>query len=122
MAAKIDFEAKQGVTFRRVLTYKGADGALIDLTDFTARMQVRDGYEGEAVLELDTENGGITLGGAEGTMSLFVSAVEMAAVPVVGGSGEPPVKVYVYDIELVKGDDVFAFAEGKFSVKREVTR
>lgn len=122
MPFKIDFEARQGATFRRVMTYRDGANALVDLTGFTARMQVRSSYGGDSVLELTTENNRITLGGAAGTITLLVSAADMAAVPVVGGVGTPPAKEYVYDLELVQGDEVMAFSEGLFTVTREVTR
>lgn len=122
MTAKIDFEAKQGATFRRLMTYRDSSNALVDLTGYTARMQVRSSYEGPVVIELTTENDRVNLGGAAGTIELLISAVDMAAIPVSGGSGTPPFKEYVYDLELVQGAEVLAFAEGTFAVKREVTR
>ncbi|WP_279631030.1 hypothetical protein [Rathayibacter sp. VKM Ac-2759] len=42
MAGKYNFTIEQGVAFTRVVTWKDASGALVNLTNKTARMQVRD--------------------------------------------------------------------------------
>lgn len=104
----------QGATVSSVLTYKDSNDALIDLSGYTARMQVRDDFTTAAtVLDLTTENGGITLGGAAGTVTLAVTATATAAVTA---------KQYVYDLELVNGAIVERLVQGTFTVRAEVTR
>ena len=106
--------AEQGATFTRVLTWRDENDALIDLTAYTARMQVRADYASTTtVLSLTTENGKITLGGAAGTITLLVSAADMAAVS--GAS-------FVYDLELVNGATVTRLVQGNFAVNAEVTK
>jgi hypothetical protein len=106
--------AEQGATFTRVLTWRDSNDALIDLTGYTARMQVRADYASSTVvLSLTTENGKITLGGVLGTITLLVSASEMADV---AGSG------FVYDLEMVNGGNVRRLLQGNFTANAEVTR
>lgn len=47
-----DFVHTLGTDFTRVLTYQDSAGELIDLTDYTAKMQVRNGPSGALVLDL----------------------------------------------------------------------
>jgi hypothetical protein len=114
----------QGETFNPTLTYRDDNSALVDLTSFTARMHVRESYAASTIaLTLTTENGGITLGGVAGTIALFASATDMAALTVPDSPGTPPRKEYVYDLELVSGAGIVTrLVRGKFTVTREVTR
>jgi hypothetical protein len=104
----------QGATFQKTLTYKIGRNP-VDITGWTARMQVRERYEAESVLlNITTENGGITLGGRAGTIDLYVSD-EVTAGFIVGP--------HVYDLELINTTgEVTRLIEGKFSVTPEVTR
>lgn len=109
---------EQGATFEETFTWKIKDpyGVFqpVNLTGYTARMHVRESYDSDAiVLELTTSNGGITLGGAAGTIMLTVSATETAALP----NG-----YYVYDIELVNGATVERKLKGQVVIDPEVTR
>ena len=110
---KYNITCPQGATFSQQLTWL-IDNDPVDLTYYTARMQVREKYTSViANLDLTTENGGITLGGNLGTISLLASAsVTQALVP----------KDYLYDLELDSGGEVTRIIEGKFIVTPEVTR
>ena len=110
---KYNFICPQGATFSKQLTWKIEDDP-VDLTTYTARMQVREKYNSPAkILDLTTENGGISLGGDEGTIQIDVSATDTAAlVP----------KCYVYDLELVSSSTVTRLLEGQFMVTPEVTK
>lgn len=105
----------QGATLTRTLTWKTDAGALVNLSGYTGRMQVRADVESTStVLSLTTSNGGITLGGALGTVLITVSATESATLT----AGE-----YVYDLELVNaGGEVTRLVQGTFTVRPEVTR
>ena len=107
--------ADQGATFTRQLTWKDTDGSAINLTGYTARMQLRSSVDasGAAVLELTTENNRIVLGGTAGTIDLSVSAASMGSVTA---------NTYVYDLELVSGAVVTRLVQGTFQVRAEVTR
>lgn len=114
MAGVHNLTCEQGATFQRVITYQGSDGVAVNLTGYTARMQVRTDHESATVLlSLTTENGGITLGGAAGTVTLLGTATQTAALE----AGE-----HVYDLELVTGSVVTRLIQGCFVVDPEVTR
>lgn len=109
-----DILAPQGATFNETFTYK-VGGVAVNLTSYTARMQVRKTPSSDTkTLDLTTENGGIVLGGAAGTIAVTVSATAMAAV----SAGK-----YRYDLEIVSaGGVVTRLIEGVFLVTAEVTR
>jgi hypothetical protein len=111
---KYNIICPQGSTFSQQLTYS-IDATPINLTGYTARMQVREKHTStKKDLTLTTENGGITLGGAAGTIHLDISATTTAALHA---------KEYVYDLELVSSSNlVMRLIEGKFIVTPEVTR
>jgi hypothetical protein len=116
--AKLNLSINQGATYRKQLVYKaGPTNAPVpvDLTGYTARMQARESQEATAVLvELATENGGITLGGAAGTIDLYISATATAAFTWTSA---------VYDLELIAPNgDVLRKVEGSITVRPEVTR
>lgn len=115
-----DFTAHRGVPFRRTLTYKDSGGSLIDLTGYTAKMHIRENWASATLLQdMTTENGGITLGGAAGTIVLFISDTDTAAL-IADTEDEGH---YKYDLMLVppSGDEIFLL-EGQFIVKQAVTR
>ena len=105
----------QGATFSRAITWQDSQAVPVNLTGYTARMQVRDEVDSaSAALSLTTENSRISLGGTAGTITLLVSATDTAAV----AAGE-----YVYDLELVSGSGtVTRLIQGCFTVDAEVTR
>lgn len=96
-------------------TSGGAATPVVDLTGYTARMQIRDSANGATVLtELTTVNGKITLGGAAGTVTLALTAAQTAALTWVWGR---------YDLEMVSaGGLVDRLLEGRVTVSGEVTR
>lgn len=114
--AKHNFFVYRGATFSEQIEWKDENGVAIDLTGFTARMHMRDTLEATTpFLTLTTENGGIALGGAAGTVDLLASAVATSAIIVTSG---------VYDLELVAGDGVTVtrLLEGLVTISPEVTR
>lgn len=113
-AAPYHFSMEQGSTFRRTITYKDSNGSAIDLSGYTARMQLRRNIEDASpLIELTDANGRITLGGVAGTVVLTISAADTASLSPVEG---------VYDLELVTGDTVEKLIAGTFTIQREVTR
>lgn len=115
-AATLNLEVEQGSTFDKTLTWKTSALALINLTGYTARMQIRQKVTSpDIILSLTTENGGITLGGTLGTIRIFITAVQTAGILVKSAS---------YDLELVRTVDgyVTRLVEGKVTISPEVTR
>jgi tRNA threonylcarbamoyladenosine modification (KEOPS) complex Pcc1 subunit len=115
LAATYGFTIDQGATFSQTLTWKDPSNVAIDLTGYTARMQIRGKRTSTSVtLSLTTENGGITLGDDAGTIDLLISATDSAAMEV---------GTYVYDLELISvSGSVSRLLMGNFVVRGEVTR
>lgn len=106
----------QGATLEDVTTWRaGTPSVPVNLTGCTARMQVRRKItDADPLLSLTTENGGITLGGTAGTVTISMSATATAAIDWKGG---------VYDLEIQFGDGrVRRLLAGSVSVSPEVTR
>lgn len=106
---------EQGATFSRVINYKDSNNRIVNLTGYTASMQVRTAYlASSAYLTLDTTNGGIVITGATGKITLYASASTTQAIT----SGQ-----YVYDLELSNGSGAITrLLEGAFEISPEVTR
>jgi hypothetical protein len=124
-AAQFNFVAEQGATFAKMLVCMDSSMTPIDLSAYTARLQVRESYgASDAVIDLSDENGGITLGGAAGTMTFLIDAELLAGLSIPNVSavpGRPPYKIYVYDFELSNGAVVTRLLQGTFTVSREVS-
>ena len=102
----------QGATFDRVFTVT-VDGSLLDLTGFTAALQVREAADSAVAVISLTSGSGITLGGTAGTVSVSISAAITGAVA--AGS-------YSYDLELYSGSQTIRLVQGAFNVSAGVTR
>ena len=105
--------ADEGATFSRVVTWKNSAGALVNLTGYTAKMQIRESTDSPTVtLELSTANSKIVLGGALGTITITAQAADM------NFSGR-----YVHDLELTSsGGAVTRLTMGMMIVRPEVTK
>jgi len=112
----LDLNCWQGANFDYTLTWETA-GTPVNLTGYSARMQVRSNYDsGTAVVSL-TNGTGITLGGTAGTILLEMNASTTAAL-----DGTPNTQ-YIYDLELISGASyVTRLVEGSFFINPEVTR
>lgn len=110
--ATYDIVSYQGATYDLNLTYK-IDEAPVDLTGYTAAMQVRPNASATATILSLSNGSGITLGGTAGTIALLVSSETM-------GAATPG--TYVYDLELNSGSQVTRLIQGNFTIQAEVTR
>lgn len=113
-ATTYDILIEQGATYSQLITYKD-NGVAVNLTGYTARMQVRSTLESATtVVELTTANSRIALGGTAGTITLTISATDTAALT--AGRG-------VYDLELVSGSGIVTrLLQGVATISRNVTR
>lgn len=113
-AGVLHLTIEQGATFDPVMTWKDENGDAINLTGYTARMQIREEVESTTTLhEATTANSEIVLGGIAGTITFAISAVITAAFTFDTG---------VYDLELVNGNDVTRLLRGDVVLSKEVTR
>lgn len=112
-AAIYDFEIEQGTDYDKPLIWKDGTGSPVNLTGYSARMQLRPSVSSATVLlELTTKNGGITLGGATGEITLHFTE----------SNTSPLVKGGVYDLEMIIGGKVKRLVQGAISLSKEVTR
>lgn len=107
---------EQGATFRRRFQWQtGPSGTPVDLTGYTAAMQVRPAPTAETIIvELTTADGSITLTD-EGDIHLVLDAAATALLPA---------GTYSYDLELTAGPggDTRRLLRGQFEISAEVTR
>lgn len=104
---------EQGATLNLPLQWNDGTGNGVNLSGYTAKMQVRSAQDSAtSVLELSTANGRIALTNT-GSITLLVDATTTGALAI----GQ-----YVYDLELTSGTTVYRLLEGFFIVDGQVTR
>ena len=115
-SAVYDIVIEQGSQFQLSFTWEDKDGDPINLTGYSARMQVRESKGAGATLVSLTSGGGdITLGGALGTVIAIIDADVTAALDFDLG---------FYDLELLDGESEAAAVrvlEGTVRFTKEVT-
>ena len=114
-AAKLKLKIEQGATFRQSFDWT-ANGAPVNLTGYTARMQMRNSIDSPVMIhELTTENGGITFPDVlQGKIELFISDINTSAFKF---------DSCVYDLEMIAPNtDVIRLIEGEITLSKEVTR
>lgn len=113
-AGEYDFIIEKGARWNPTLTWKDSTGSAIDLTGYSAKMEIRSSQAASSTIFSLTSGSEITLGGAAGTIAIDVGAASTSAV--VDDTG-------VYDLELTDGSsNVTRLIEGKVTFKDEVTR
>jgi hypothetical protein len=120
--AQADICIFQGATFNQSLYWEvGNPPEPVNLTGYTAKLQVRSNHKSKAViLELSTSNGRITLGTggnmATGAINLFISATDTAQLSVCDDN-KP-----VYDLEMTVSGVVSRILQGNVIIAPEVTK
>lgn len=124
-AGRYDIKMEQGTTFDLPINYKNPDGSAIDLSSYSAHMQVREAAHTEVLVEFTsnlTSNGFIFMSGpaedredsANGNVRIYMSAANTSATPVLRGR---------YDLELSDATGyTIRLLEGQFEVEAEITR
>lgn len=103
----------QGATFDRTFTISVSNSPM-NLTGYSAAMQVRETFDSSSTVVSLTNGSGITLGGTAGTIAVVISSTASAAI----ADG-----YYSYDLEITSGGGVKdRILQGKFVVTPEVTR
>jgi hypothetical protein len=109
-----NFTVDQGSVWDLEIEYQDPDGDPINLTGFTASMQLRREYNSTiADLTLTTGGGGIIITGATGTIDISATATQTGAL-------EPG--FYVYDLELTSGSNISRLIQGQITIAEQVTR
>lgn len=116
---RYDFLLEQGATFRRTFTWKIGDtvetAKPVDVSNFAARLMVRERIQDDEPLLSITDGDGITVGGEDGTFTIELSDEETASLDFAGPA--------FYDFEIESGDGVVArLLHGRVGLAREITR
>lgn len=115
MAVTYNFTIAQGTDLTVPFLLSDSSGAALDLTEFTAAMQLRVQVKSaEAVDTLTTENGRIQIDPEVGKITCFFPH---------GVTEKYPARPLVYDLEIISpGDQITRVVQGKIAVSAEVTR
>lgn len=109
MGTKLNLVVDQGSSFSTTLNLTDDDGGVINLTGYTAAGQLRKHYTSSNSVSFT-----ITLGGANGTVTLAMSSNTTANI----AAGR-----YVYDVELTDNTGLVSrLFEGIVTVTPQVTR
>lgn len=110
MATKANLTMDQGATFSSTVTLTDTDENAIDLTGYTGAAQMRKSYTSSTYTAFN-----VTVGGANGTITLALSANSTANV----APGR-----YLYDVELTEttSNTISRVFEGIVTVNPNITR
>jgi hypothetical protein len=112
--AQHNFIIYQGSTLRKPFVWQ-ANNVPVDITGYTGRCQFRPTLDSDIVaLNLTTLNGGVLIDGPTGTITLYASDAQTAALTL---------DKYVYDLEIVDTvGDVSRLVFGTVTLSKEITR
>lgn len=107
-ATKHNITIERNATFQKKLTWRTKAKRPVDLTGFSALLQVRDKL-GNLLIEASTGNGRITITGLQGVIQIEISTVALAALQATNDA--------VYDLLLTAPDaKVYRLIEGKATI------
>lgn len=114
-AGRYNIKIEQGATFRFEIVYRDSNSAIVNLTGFTARMQIRPIPSSTTILvNASTANGKIVITPSQGRIVVTLSATETAALDFTTAR---------YDLEIEATDGtVTRLIEGVVTLSPEVTR
>jgi hypothetical protein len=121
MAAGIyNFTIEQGTTVVKQFTYKDANAAVVDLSGYDVRMQIRDTVASSTIIDTFTTSSGMSIlasaaSTASGTIQLRIEAAS---------SSLYTFSTAVYDIEIEEtgSSTVTRLLQGSIKLSPEVTR
>jgi len=114
MAVAYNTTIDQGADWYLTITYENPNGTAINITNYTAALQIRSlPSDPTTVLSLSTGSG-ITITGATGTVAVHATAAQTRAID----EGN-----YYYDLEITAPTGVVTrLVQGQVVVSAEVTR
>jgi hypothetical protein len=122
-AGRYSFIIEQGSTFTRQIQYLDGTGSPVDLTDYSARMQIRQSHDSSTTIvsltdTIGSDGSGLVITAASGTIDIKLSAYSSSLLSF-GGEA-------VFDLEIYSGSGVSQYTkrliEGKVKLSKEVTR
>lgn len=109
MAGTYALEWDKGDSISQVLTIRNSDQSLFNLTGYSAEFLVAAPGSDDLLLELNTDNGGIVLGGAQGTLTLITETESLTF------------RQAVYNLRLIAPDgSVWRIMQGTLCLSPEV--
>lgn len=106
----VDMEIFRGKTLRFDIIWGG--DAPIDITGYSVRLQARD-HKGRLMLDLSTDNGGVSIDGPAGRMTFSASNVQTNAVDASG----------IYEVEMTTtSGDIYRVMSGRVRPVEEVVQ
>lgn len=127
-AGVYDIHIDQGADWSLNLTWKDGTGTPVNLTGYTARLQIRKSYDASATkLSLTSSGGGIVLGGSAGTVNITATKTLTTAIALdylsLFWNDDKQAQRMVYDLEMESsGGVVTRLLQGAAFVYPEVTR
>lgn len=123
-AGKYSFIIEQGATTNFQINWTDESGSAVDLSGYHGRMQLKTSYDSTPLISLSSslqpDGTGINLSGsngvtplASGSIAVYISAASSSLLEF----GEA-----LYDLELVKGNEVTRLLEGKVKLSKNVTK
>lgn len=111
MAGLYNITIEQGATFTETYTWKDGSGNLVNLSGYTAKMQIRD-HAGNILLDLANVAGGLSINAAAGSVTVTIDATTTGAITWRSG---------VYDLKLSSASYTKRLLEGEVSVSPQET-
>ncbi len=110
-----NFTIDQGAQYITTIVYEDSNGNPVDLTGYTARMQLREqsSSPNPADLTLTSPSGGIVITPLTGTLVITISTAQTSALTA---------RFYVYDLELTLSGEVSRLIQGQITVSAQVTQ
>jgi hypothetical protein len=126
-AGKYSFTIEQGSTLNLEVQYKDSAGIPVNLSGYSAKMQIKSGYADNSPTtyitlssSLASDSTGLNLSGSNGTtplasgsIGIYISATSSSAFTFTDA---------IYDLELYNGATVTRILEGQVKIRKEVTR
>lgn len=116
-AAVHNFTIEQGTTFSKSFVWKTGpgNGSIVDITGFTARLQIREKITSPTpAFSATTANSNLSIVGDEGKINLSITAAQSAAFLF---------DTAVYDLELTSpANEVTRLVQGSITLSKSVTR
>ena len=123
-AGKYNLLIEQGATYQVELQYKDSTGAVVDLTGYSGRLQIRPSIGASTTYlclssSLDADGTGLNFSGSyginpptSGTIGIYISAATSSLLTFSTG---------VYDLEIQSGSFVTRLLQGNVQLSKEVT-
>ena len=114
-AGKYDITVEQGTTYSKIITLTDeSTDVLIDLTGYTAKLQVRKDVNSELLFEMSTTDGRIVIETpVNGEVKLLIPATDTINMVFEDS---------IYNLELYGDGEVVRLLEGRFIISKGVIR